>query len=122
MLKWAKFFAAKTDEEREQVAMTDPAIRQAKEALDELSADPEARALAFERERAAWNRELTRRLERDAGREEGERGLRNAIVDLCAAFGIQLSEEQQTQLSNARLDDLQRLHHAIAVSRHWPDP
>ena len=46
VLRWGRFFAAKTDEELEHLAMTDPDIQQAKQALDRLSDDPKAREIA----------------------------------------------------------------------------
>jgi predicted transposase/invertase (TIGR01784 family) len=47
---WGKFFTAKTDLELEQLAMQEPALKRAKEALEDLSDDPVARAIAEKRE------------------------------------------------------------------------
>ncbi len=52
LAKWGKFLEASNDEEREALAMTDPVLRKAKDALDALSADPDARVLAEMRELA----------------------------------------------------------------------
>jgi predicted transposase/invertase (TIGR01784 family) len=73
VLRWAKFFAAETDQELEQLAMNNPEMTQAKTALERLSADPAARELARERELAAWNYERTLRLARQEGLNEGRR-------------------------------------------------
>ena len=55
MLKWGRFFRATTDEELEKLAMADPDMNAAKQALDRLSADPKAQQLAEDRELAIWN-------------------------------------------------------------------
>jgi len=49
---WGKFLAATTDAELEALAMEDPVLKQAKEALEGLSADPLARMRAEQRETA----------------------------------------------------------------------
>ena len=47
---WAQFLKANTDEERRQIAMDNPVIEKANDALDTLSEDPKAQALAQRRE------------------------------------------------------------------------
>jgi predicted transposase/invertase (TIGR01784 family) len=47
--RWARFLAARTDAEYEQLALEDPIMAIAKQALDELSQDPFAHRLARER-------------------------------------------------------------------------
>jgi hypothetical protein len=42
-------------------------------------------------------------------------------MDLCEAFGVELTAERQAQLDHATQTELERLHHAIAVDRRWPD-
>lgn len=73
---WGRFLAATTDEELEQLAMEDPVLKQAKEALDALSADPKARIQAEMRETAflAYKAELgaSRREGRLEGKAEGK--------------------------------------------------
>jgi len=49
---WGKFLAATSDAELETLAMTDPVLKEAKEALEGLSADPLARIRAEQRETA----------------------------------------------------------------------
>jgi predicted transposase/invertase (TIGR01784 family) len=49
---WGKFLAATTDAELETLAMTDPMLKEAKQALEGLSADPRARFRAEQRETA----------------------------------------------------------------------
>jgi predicted transposase/invertase (TIGR01784 family) len=138
MLKWAKFFAAETDEELEQIAMTDRSLGEAKEALEQLSADPAARQLAEERELAAWNYRWTVQQAREEGEEKGraegeekgrvegeEKGRvddrRDAVLELCRIFDIEITEERRSILANASLSELQGLHRAIAMHRRWPE-
>jgi predicted transposase/invertase (TIGR01784 family) len=71
VLRWCRFFGARSEEELEQLATMDPHLRQAKDALERLSADPAAQELARERELAAWNYERGLRLARSEGRAEG---------------------------------------------------
>jgi hypothetical protein len=118
MLKWAKFFAAKTDDELEQVAMSDPDLTEAKTALERLSADPAAKQLARERELAEWNYERTLRLTREEGREEGIRG---TVIHLCQTFGIELDESRRAIVERSTPAELEKLLDAIALSRRWPD-
>ena len=49
---WGKFLSASTKAQLEELAMADPVFQQAKSALERLSADPQARLLAEERETA----------------------------------------------------------------------
>jgi len=84
---WARFLAAETDEERRKVAMQNPDIDEANEALGRLSEDPKARALARWREdqlrlyrvelKTAERRGLERGHEQglEQGRKEGVRAL-----------------------------------------------
>jgi hypothetical protein len=47
---WCRFLASETDQELEALAMQHPILKEAKDALDRLSADPEARERAERRE------------------------------------------------------------------------
>jgi hypothetical protein len=76
VLRWCRFFAAQSELELEQLATMDPNLRQAKNALERLSADPAAQELARERELAVWNYERGLRL----ARTEGERGLLRRLM------------------------------------------
>src|SRR5262245_51922463 len=69
---WGKFLRAKTERERETLAMQEPMLKRAKEALEQLSDDPEARLFASRREPALrmYHVELT--MTREEGRAEGE--------------------------------------------------
>ena len=69
---WARFLSAAGDEDLEALAMEDPVFKQAKDALDRLSADPEARLRAEQREMALFSYELDRAKVRSEGRAEGK--------------------------------------------------
>jgi len=71
LARWGKFLRASSDEEREALAMTDPILRKAKDALEDLSADPEARVLAEMRDMALKSYQLEMGTARRVGRAEG---------------------------------------------------
>jgi flagellar biosynthesis/type III secretory pathway protein FliH len=49
---WGKFLSATTDDQLAELAMEHPLLKRAKDALEDLSSDPEARVLAERRETA----------------------------------------------------------------------
>lgn len=71
LLAWCKFLAADSDDELETLAMANPVLKQAKEALDRLSADPEARVRAEMREMALQSYYLDMNKAREEGKDEG---------------------------------------------------
>ena len=71
VVEWGKFLAAGSDAEREELAMKNPDLRQAKVALERLSADPDARILAEMRDRAVKSYRLDINKARKEGRVEG---------------------------------------------------
>ena len=75
---WAQFLKANTDEERRQIAMDNPVIEKANDALDALSQDPKAQALA------RWREDQMRlyRVEMAAAKQKAnEEGLREGIEE-----------------------------------------
>src|SRR6187551_405014 len=70
--KWGRFLTARTRDELEQLAMSDPVFDEAKRALEQLSADPAAQELVQEREIWAWNHEMQLRHARTEGKAEGK--------------------------------------------------
>ena len=59
------------------------------------------------------------------GRAEGEargraEGLREAIRDLCEAYGIAVTEEREIQLASLELEALLALRHTLKATRGWP--
>ena len=115
LVRWATFLSATTDQELQELAMKDPVLQQAKDALDRLSADPEARLLAEQREMAliSYHLDLNEarkqgivegeargRAEGEArGRAEGEaRGLASALLAVLAARQVTVGEEQRLRI------------------------
>ncbi len=110
VLKWGRFFRATTDQELEKLAMADPDMNAAKQALDRLSADPKAQQLAEDRELAIWNYKRTVKLaEQQAearGKAEGEaRGkaeaLRGVLAKLLSLKFGEVSEDVRDRIDSA---------------------
>jgi hypothetical protein len=125
VLRWGKFLAATTDKERERLAMNNPDIARAKEALDQLSADPAARALARERELAVRQQQRSLQLAEEKGEARGEargeaKAARRGIEQLCQMFGVELTPSRRELLAGAAMEDLERLLGVIAREREWP--
>jgi len=102
LVKWAKFLSAKADEELEALAMEDPMLKQAKEALDRLSADPVARLRAEMREMALISERLHLAAARREGKVEGRAEGKAEVVreQLIAKFG-ELPPDIGARLSGA---------------------
>jgi flagellar biosynthesis/type III secretory pathway protein FliH len=122
VLHWCPFLAAKTDRELEELSMAHPEIRDAKNALEELSADPKARRLA--EDRAIWHYTYDDGLAtaRDEGLAKGRaEGPQTAIRSLCRVLDVSLTPERAKQLEHAALPELQELLDALTQDRKWPD-
>ena len=105
LIRWATFLAATTDEELRALAMKDPVLQQARDALERLSADPKARVLAEQRELALISYHLDMNKARKEGVAEGEargraEGLSAAILAVLSARQIAVSEEQRERISS----------------------
>ena len=133
LVKWSRFLAATTDEEIEELAMSDSDIGAAKDVLEHLSADPRTRELAEEREIAIKFYQMNLKASRKEGIEEGLRegkveglregkveGLREAISDICEAFGIELDARRRAHIEGLDLEGLNALRRELKVSRTWP--
>ena len=128
VLNWCQFLSAQTDDELEALAMTDPNMERAKQALDDLSADPKVRELA--RDREIWHYfydrglELSRRAGKQEGhaegREEGRAALAKAIRALCGVLDIELTAAREAQLTEASASELEPLLDTIEQQRRWP--
>lgn len=95
VLRWSKFLAARSEEELEQLAMSDPNLREAKNALERLSADPKARELATERELWAWNHERGLRLARLEEKRE-------AVFKVLEARGLGVTPQERERIARCR--------------------
>jgi predicted transposase/invertase (TIGR01784 family) len=106
---WCRFLSAETDEELEALAMQYPILKEAKDALDRLSADPEARERAERREIELKLYEYGARTIREEGREEGrsEGKQQTLLRQLAIKFGELPSEvEARTMAATERDLDL----------------
>jgi len=108
---WAKFFGARTDEDRVEVAMQDENIAEALKVLRELSADLAVRKAAEDRE--AEHRLLMMELEKEGrekmeqglaiGRVEGEaKGLVGSILRVLSTRGIEASPHARQRVEACR--------------------
>ena len=134
LVRWSRFFAATTDEEMEEASMADPAIGEAKGALERLSADPAAKALARQRELAMATYRIEMAAALREGKEEGLRegeakglregeakGLRVAIEDLCEALGIPLDDVRRGEIAASDASALAALRAEIKRTKGWPE-
>ena len=97
---WMRFLLAHNERELEELAMSDPTIRRAAEALLELSRDPGAQKLARQREMAQINLKIIRQFEREdgeaRGRAEGEaKALKLAVESVCDVLGIEIDDSSE---------------------------
>jgi len=54
------------------------------------------------------------------GREEGQRLLHNAVLDLCEVYGVELSAEKQAYLATLNLAGLDAFRAALKTHKAWP--
>ena len=117
---WGRFFSAKTDQQLEDLVMSNPQLKPAKAALDRLSDDPEARQLAEDRAFAIWNYEEGMRRSALEGKAEGKaEGLRAAVMRFCQALGVELTDARVQQLGQPGVD-LQAILDEVVLRRRWP--
>jgi predicted transposase/invertase (TIGR01784 family) len=119
LLRWSKFFNAKTTDEANDPAMSDPAIQKAQSILERLSADPATQEIARQRQKALQTYRIELSAAVDEGVQRGQAGLRAAIVDLCEAYGIVLSAEQQAALERLDFEGLDALRARLKKDRRW---
>lgn len=72
LVGWGKFLSAVSDEQLEELAMTDSILRDAKAALERLSEDPDARVLAQMRDMALRAHQMELATVRSEGEAEGK--------------------------------------------------
>lgn len=117
LARWGKFLGATSDEQLEELAMKDPVLQQAKTALERLSADPDARLRAEQREMALKSYQLDLgKAHRDGkaeGRAEGKaEGKAEAFTELLllqleTKFGV-LPDTVTTRVRRASSDEVKR--------------
>ncbi len=106
---WCRFLAAGADEDLEELAMENPIFKQAKDALERLSADPDARLRAEQREMALLTYEAGLTKVRREGRAEGRVQGKAALLSrqLTLKFG-QLPAHVAQRLADATETELDR--------------
>lgn len=108
---WCRFLAAETDDDREALAMQHPILKDAKDALDKLSADPDTLERAERREIELklheYGAALTRAEGRTEGRTEGRAdGKRQTLLRLLVIKFGELPAEPQARIATAAEADL----------------
>lgn len=117
LLRWGRFFSARTAEDLDEAAMSDSAVLKARDVLLQLSADPEVRRLAEIRELA----QTTRRIEDTGLLEQGRKQeLRQAIVDICEVLNISLGDDHRARIERLDTEALVALKHHLKSHRAWP--
>jgi predicted transposase/invertase (TIGR01784 family) len=126
LLLWARFLRAQTVGEFEQLAREDAIMNVAKEALFELSSDPDAQRLAQEREMAEVAHRHLLGASFQAGREEGREESRieeraDKVVMLCRIFDIKLDAAKSAKLSSLDVHQLNDLATRLEREHLWPE-
>jgi len=129
LVRWGRFLAAQTDQEREEIAMQDPAIREAKDTLDLLSEDPVVQDIARRREEGLALYHVSMRAAEAKGRAEGRaesraegraETLRKALGGLCEVLGIELDDRKRQALAGMSDTELETLFDTLTRERRWP--
>ena len=94
--------------------MTDPNIARAKQALEVLSADPEAARRARDREMWHFFHDQELHLERKAG-------LITAVRTACELLGIELTAAREARLTKASTTELEELIESLKRDRRWAE-
>ena len=112
LARWCKFLSATSDADLDELAMESPALKQAKEALEELSHDPLARLRAEQRELSRIAYDLAMSATREEGKAAGlakglAMGKAESLLAVLAARGLAVSDEQAAFIRACR--DLEQL-------------
>ena len=118
LARWCRFLSATTDAELDELAMDSPTLKQAKEALEELSQDPQARFRAEQRKLSRFTYQMMMNDSRAEGRAEGlaegkaeglAEGKAEGLLAVLAARGIAVDPDHAALIRSCR--DLPQLHH-----------
>jgi predicted transposase/invertase (TIGR01784 family) len=127
--RWGRFLVAYSKDERETLAREDPIMKEAKEALDELSADPKVRELARDRQMAWANHQIMMGAARKEGLAEGRseglaegrtQGLVEAVLAVAEVLGLSLDDAQHQRLTSASAEELKALLTRLHTHQGWP--
>ncbi len=113
--------------------MQDPVMKEAKNALDRLSEDPEVQelaerrriSLAFYQHDVQAAREEGRAEGKAEGRAEGEamgraEAQRVAVARLCDVLGIELDDRRHREIAAMSDAELENLLDTLTRERRWP--
>jgi len=115
LARWARFLAARTDEELVEASKEDQMIGAAKNILEHLSADPKVRQMIRMREEGEFLYRVDLTEERKAGRAEGEaEGKREVLLLLLDRAEISLTPEQREAVGSC--NDVSRLNRWIELA------
>jgi predicted transposase/invertase (TIGR01784 family) len=104
---WCRFLSADTDDQLESLAMQHPFLREAKTALDEISADGDVRRRAQRREDELYFYEHGLHVSREEGRQEGAlRQTRSTLTRLLELKFGGVPEEARARLTAASQNEL----------------
>jgi hypothetical protein len=107
LAKWGRFFKAKSQKQLKDLAMDDPIFQKAKSALEDLSRDPKAQALAEERRIGAYFYERSLRLAQEEGEARGRAERARSLLNkqLSLKFGA-LPDDVLARLEDAEDEEL----------------
>jgi hypothetical protein len=97
--------------------MQDPVMKEAKDALDRLSADPAAQELVHQREISLHFYQLDLQAAKAEGRAET---LRKTVGGLCEVLGIELDDRKRQALAAMSDSELDALFDTLTRERRWP--
>jgi predicted transposase/invertase (TIGR01784 family) len=119
---WMRFLLARSEEELEEIAMSDPNIRKASEALKALSEDPAAQELARQREMSQINLKIMHQFAVEEGEAKGRaEGLRHEVQTVARLLGVELNESRKAEIEALGTDALKRLVETLERERRWPE-
>ncbi len=128
--RWARFLGAKSIDELDELTREDDTMMTAKNALQDLSMDPDARRIAGDRETAVLMHRHLMASSFEAGLVEGEskgrnegeiEGLHVAIQALCRVLGVEPELDRAARITTLSADQLRQLIAAIEAERRWPE-
>ncbi len=115
--KWGKFFRVTSDQELEELAMAEPSMEEAADALRWVSNDEKARQLALDREMSEVAFRHTIAAAQEDARAEGvlQGGAKLLERILVARFG-ELPGDVKSRLEAASADDIERWAQRVLVA------
>jgi predicted transposase/invertase (TIGR01784 family) len=117
--RWGHFFRIRSEQELEDLAMSSPTMKQARDALWWVSQDPNSRQLVEAREMAELAYQHTIAATREEALAEGEaRGRAEGILAVMQARGLNLSETLRQRVLECKDGELLStwLHRALTIT------